>query len=101
MSDAVSALQGASFDGYCKVEEAGLVVNTLKDLGPVRYEEPEARIVGRVYLGRSDEQPVSHDGEAVAFDRIRLADMSDWVGNHQVCEDSLRLVLPLLRQEFV
>lgn len=25
MSDAVSALQGASFDGYCKVEEAGLV----------------------------------------------------------------------------
>ena len=25
MSNAVSALQGASFDGYCKVEEAGLV----------------------------------------------------------------------------
>ncbi|WP_371169756.1 sarcosine oxidase subunit gamma [Aliiroseovarius sp. 2305UL8-7] len=25
MSNAVSALQGASFDGYCKVEEAGLI----------------------------------------------------------------------------
>lgn len=86
-------------------EEAGIELSAdhgLVDLGPVRFEEPGgpdrpgASILGRLYLASWPDRPVSADGEAVAFDRIPLADLDRWLGTVPVCPDSAAVVAPAL-----
>lgn len=56
MSDAVSALQGASFDGYCKVEEAGLIgMITLRgDLSSAGVAKAVKAATGAAMPGRGE-----------------------------------------------
>ena len=63
------------------------------DLGPVRWG---GSIVGRVFLASWPDEPVSVDGEAVAFDQVPLGRLADWVEQRPVCVDSVGVVLPLL-----
>lgn len=80
-------------------EEAGIDLGPdhgLVDLGPVRYDERGAAIVGRVYLASWPDRPVSTDGEAVAFDRIPLSELDRWLGTVPVCPDSAAVVIPAL-----
>jgi 8-oxo-dGTP pyrophosphatase MutT (NUDIX family) len=87
-------------------EEAGIELgggDRLVDLGPVRFDEapggvrPPAAIIGRLYLVAWPERPVSTDGEAVAFDRVPLDRLDDWLLSVPVCADSEAVVAPALR----
>lgn len=78
-------------------EEAGIEGATLHDLGPVRYEEADGRIVGRAYVTAWPEPPVCADGEVVAVARVALGELEAWTGSVDVCPDSAAVVLPLLQ----
>jgi 8-oxo-dGTP pyrophosphatase MutT (NUDIX family) len=77
-------------------EEAGVRGAALEELGPVSYDEPDGRIVGRAYLARYDGPVTCPDGEVVAVDRIPFPDLEAWLALHRVCPDSRALMLPLL-----
>jgi 8-oxo-dGTP pyrophosphatase MutT (NUDIX family) len=80
-------------------EEAGIVVDddALVDLGPVAWEGQDGdALVGRVFLAAWPHPPTSVDGEAVAFDRVPLAELAGWIRQRSVCPDSAALVAPLL-----
>jgi len=79
------------------VEEAGLLARSLIELGPVVYEGDDGRMVGRVYLVRSDDAITCPDGEVIAVDRVPLADLDQWLADHRLCPDSEQLALPLMR----
>ncbi len=94
-------------------EEAGIDVqaNRLVDLGPVRWDGPPGlepgnegpattAVVGRVFVVFWPDEPVSMDGEAVAFDRVPLGQLEAWLGSNPVCPDSAAVVPPLLRPGF-
>jgi len=78
-------------------EEAGITGVDLRELGPLRYEADDGRIVGRVYLGHWDGPLGCPDGEVIALDRIALSELDSWVARHRVCPDSVAGVAPLLR----
>lgn len=77
-------------------EEAGLSEQTLHKLGPVRYEEPDGRVVGRAFVVITDDRVVAVDGEVVELDEIELGGLDAWLMNRLVCHDSRQAVLPLL-----
>lgn len=86
-------------------EEAGIVLgpdDPLVDLGRTWFEDPPvdgrpgASIFGRAFLVSWPEEPVSVDGEAVAFDRVRLAGLDRWLASVPVCPDSAAVVAPRL-----
>ncbi len=79
-------------------EEAGLTGVELEDLGPVRYEADDGRIVGRVYLARSDAEPTCPDGEVQALERVPLRDLDRWLDGRTVSPDTATVVLPVLRR---
>ena len=78
-------------------EEAGISGQTLTDLGPVRYDGPEGRVLGRVYVVRHDGPLTCPDGEVVAVDTVPLALLDAWLTDRPICPDSLQLALPLVR----
>lgn len=78
-------------------EEAGLAGLPLEDLGPVSYDDVDGRIIGRVYLARTDQPPTCPDGEVVAVDRVPFAALDGWLAGRQVCPDSQSVALPLIR----
>lgn len=85
-------------------EEAGIELaasDPLVDLGPVRFVDPDTSeegtvILGRLFLASWPGQPISTDGEAVAFDRVRLGDLSSWMQERAVCADTETVVAPVL-----
>ncbi len=77
-------------------EEAGIAGATLSDLGPVSYEQPDNRVVGRAFVTAWPDPPVCDDGEVVAVDRVPLGELAGWVGSRSVCPDSAALIAPLL-----
>ncbi len=79
-------------------EEAGIVGVELVELGPVRYDEADGRIDGRVYLVVHDGEPTCPDGEVVAIDRVPSGDLDRWCASRPVCPDSAAIVLPALRR---
>lgn len=79
-------------------EEAGVEVRaeSLVELGPVRFESSETRVVGRVYrvehLG-----PFSFpDGEVVASAWVAPHELATFASSRSLCADSEAVVLPLL-----
>ena len=78
-------------------EEAGIVGVDLRPLGPVRYDQPDGRIDGRVFLAVHDGPVACTDDEVVAVDRVAGPDLDRWLADHPVCADSLALVVPLVR----
>ena len=57
---------------------------------------PDAKLNGRVYLAHSDGPFTCPDGEVVEVATVPLRDLPDWLGTHDVCPDSVDLVIPLL-----
>jgi len=76
-------------------EEAG-VDASLELLGIDRWEAPDTRLIGRVYLARSDGPFTCPDGEVVEVATVSLPDLADWLDGRDVCPDSRDLVVPLL-----
>jgi 8-oxo-dGTP pyrophosphatase MutT (NUDIX family) len=77
------------------LEEAG-VAAPLELLGIASWEAPDARLNGRVYLARSDGPFTCPDGEVVEVATVPLDRLDAWLGSHDVCPDSVDLVLPRL-----
>jgi isopentenyldiphosphate isomerase len=76
-------------------EEAGLAA-ALVDLGPVRFESDETRMVGRVFLASHDGPGTFPDGEVVDHAWVAAADLARWAATHELCDDSAAVVLPLV-----
>ncbi len=79
-------------------EEAGVDVDVdeLLDLGDGWYESDIVRVVGRVYAVQH-RGPFSHpDGEVQRTEWVALADLVHWLSDHEVCDDSLDVVVPRL-----
>lgn len=77
-------------------EEAGLVDVELQDLGAVRHEGADGKVLGRVFLGRTDVGPTCADGEVVVVDRIPVQHLERWLEGRPVCADSRDAALPLV-----
>ena len=79
-------------------EEAGVEVNPDRfvDLGPVRFESFETRVVGRVYQAEHHGPFSFPDGEVVASQWVPRHALSTFASNHSLCADSEAVVLPLL-----
>jgi 8-oxo-dGTP pyrophosphatase MutT (NUDIX family) len=77
------------------LEEAG-VDAPLELLGVASWEAPDARLNGRVYLARSDGPFTCPDGEVVEVATVPLPGLAAWLGTHDVCPDSVDLVVPRL-----
>jgi isopentenyl-diphosphate delta-isomerase len=77
------------------LEEAGIDA-PLELLGAASWEAPDAKLNGRVYLARSDGPFTCPDGEVVEVATVPLPDLPDWLRSHDVCPDSVELVVPRL-----
>ncbi len=79
-------------------EEAGVHVppDALAELGPVRYESDETRVVGRVYLVEHPGPFSFPDGEVVASQWVPHEELAIFATTHSLCADSEAVVLPLL-----
>jgi 8-oxo-dGTP pyrophosphatase MutT (NUDIX family) len=77
-------------------EEAGVDAEP-ELVGVGSWEHPEAALNGRVYRVRSDGPFTCPDGEVAEVALVPLRDLDEWLTTHEVCEDSLALMLPHLR----
>jgi 8-oxo-dGTP pyrophosphatase MutT (NUDIX family) len=78
------------------VEEAG--VDAVPELVAVEtWEQPGAALNGRVYRVRSDGPFTCPDGEVAEVALLPLTELDAWLATHEVCRDSLDLVVPHLR----
>ncbi len=77
-------------------EEAGLTDQILEPIGSGSYDEDDGRIVARVYLVVSDDALSCDDGEVVELAEVKAEEVHTWLSAHEVCADSLMIVLPLL-----
>lgn len=76
-------------------EELG-VRAPLEWLGSGAYEGPEVRVVGEVFLARSDGPFAFADGEITETAWVPTADLPAWLASRPVCPDSVAIALPLL-----
>jgi 8-oxo-dGTP pyrophosphatase MutT (NUDIX family) len=79
-------------------EEAGITVadDELLDMGDGWYDSAVVRVVGRVFAVQHG-GPFSHpDGEVQRTEWVTLADLEPWLAAHDVCDDSLEVVVPRL-----
>jgi isopentenyldiphosphate isomerase len=76
-------------------EEAGVQV-PLEYLGEDGYDDDHVREVARIYLARTD-GPFRHDdGEVAETAWVALAELKKWVAGHELCPDTVAVVLPRL-----
>jgi isopentenyldiphosphate isomerase len=76
-------------------EEAG-VGAPLERLGHGRYEDAEVRVMGDVFLARSDGPFAFADGEVVETAWVAPSGLPAWLAGRPVCPDSVAIALPLL-----
>lgn len=76
-------------------EEAGLTAD-LEYLGEGTYEDAVVREVARVYLARHDGPPTFADGEVAEAAWVPRRQLCPWLDAHDVCPDSVALVVPRL-----
>jgi isopentenyldiphosphate isomerase len=76
------------------LEEAGVQAE-LTDLGPVRFESDETRVVGRVFAARHEGPGTFPDGEVVDHAWVPGAMLPAWAASHPLCDDSAAVVLPV------
>lgn len=79
-------------------EEAGISGEPLIPVGETSYEADDGALIGRAYLVRWDGEIAFNDGEVVAIDTVRLADLDAWLEGRLVCLDSRQCLVPLLRE---
>ncbi len=79
-------------------EELGIDVDEaeLLDLGDGRYESDDVRVVGRVYAVQHRGPFTHRDREVVRTEWVTLDDLERWLEGHDVCDDSVELVVPRL-----
>ena len=77
------------------LEEAGVVADVVP-LGAASWEMPGVKLIGRVYLARSDGPFTCPDGEVTEIAHVPLAALDAWIEGRDVCPDSVALVVPLL-----
>ncbi|MEM9652395.1 MAG: NUDIX domain-containing protein [Actinomycetota bacterium] len=77
-------------------EEAGITDAPLLDLGSFEYDDATTRVLGQCFVAWWPEEPSCPDGEVVALERLRLADLNWWLGDHDVCADSVAAMVPRL-----
>lgn len=76
-------------------EEAG-VEAPLKPLGSGAYEDAEVRVLGDVFLARSEGPFTFADGEVVETAWVPAVELAAWLATHRTCPDSVAIALPLL-----
>ena len=77
------------------LEEAGVVADVVP-LGGDAWEMPGVKLLGRVYLARSDGPFTCPDGEVVELAYVPLTEVAEWLQGRDVCPDSVDLVIPRL-----
>jgi 8-oxo-dGTP pyrophosphatase MutT (NUDIX family) len=80
-------------------EEAG-VEAPLEPLGGGRYEDDEVRVMGDVFLARSDGPFTFADGEVVETAWVAYGELAGWLADHEMCPDSVEIALPLLLRQY-
>ena len=81
-------------------EEAGVTVDDVEllDMGDGRYESDVVRVVGRVYAVQHGGPFRCADGEVAQTAWVPLRELDPWIEHHDVCHDSLDIVVPRLLQ---
>ncbi len=82
-------------------EESGLTAQLLHDLGPIRYDAADGRVIGQAYVVVSDDPVEAVDGEVVEINEVDLGTLDTWLADRSVCHDSRKAVLPLLTADGV
>ena len=77
-------------------EEAGIGGVDLELIAEGSYEDGTVRELAAVYGTRAAGPFTFTDGEVVGTDWVPLGVVDRWIGDHQVCPDSVALVGPLL-----
>lgn len=77
-------------------EEAGITGVELLPLGDVAYEGDDAKVVGRAFWCRTDDEPTCPDGEVQAVDTVALADLGAWVDGRDLPSDTREALVPLV-----
>lgn len=81
-------------------EEAGVDAAAmdveLVDLGAVEFEG-DVRVLGRVYEVSTDGPFTFTDGEVQGVQWVPVDELGQWLDDHVVCDDSLEIVPPLVR----
>lgn len=77
-------------------EEAGIAGVALQDMGGGTYDSADGHIVARRFIARTDLPVTCPDGEVVEVDEVAASHLEEWLATHDVCPDSLALMLPLL-----
>ena len=78
-------------------EELGVEGAVIEELGGGAYDDPQVRLVARVFQCRTDGPFRFADGEITRAHWVSLAEFPEWLGARDFLPDSLALVLPLLR----
>lgn len=74
-------------------EEAGIEA-PLVYLGEDRYDAPDGREVARIYRAEHDGPYTCPDGEVAEIDVVAVAHLATWLTQHEVCPDSIAVVVP-------
>lgn len=82
-------------------EEAGVIGETLHEIGGVEYEADDGRVLGRAYAVVTEANLTPVDGEVIEIDEIEWNDLDAWLSDRLVCRDSKESVLPLLTADGV
>jgi isopentenyldiphosphate isomerase len=79
-------------------EEAGIEVDPPRfvRLGEGSYDDARVSVLGRVYRVSHDGPYPCPDGEVAELALVPLGSLSSWLADHDVCPDSLAIVVPLL-----
>ncbi|HLM65569.1 MAG TPA: NUDIX domain-containing protein [Acidimicrobiales bacterium] len=79
-------------------EEAGVEVDEalLVEVGAGAYADGEVRLAGRVYALEHDGPYTCPDGEVTELVLVPGAALGDWLDTHDICPDTLALVVPYL-----
>ncbi len=77
------------------LEEAGLDAE-VELLAVDSWSASDVALNARVYLARSDGPFTCPDGEVVEVATVSLTDLDGWLAGHDVCPDSVDLVVPRL-----
>lgn len=77
-------------------EETGSTA-PLVHIGEGSYSDDRVREIAHVYLARDDGPFTFPDGEVAELAWVPLAALDAWIGEHEVCPDSVAIVTPLIR----
>jgi len=79
-------------------EEAGLDLasDQFIALDSLRSADDHTRWIGHFYLVTTDAPVMPSDGEVAEFDEVSLEELGSWAAQTPLCDDALRVVVPML-----